>query len=77
VAKQQTRRAISIRGLTYQRIKDHCDAIGKPISGWIEEIVSEKLDELGVPESSVLRPRPPAPPRATKSDDFKGSHFTF
>jgi len=74
MAKRQTRRAISVKGLTYQRLKKHCDANGKSVAGFVEELVALKLDALGVPEETVLEPRehksrPPA--------DFAGSSFTF
>jgi hypothetical protein len=72
----QTRRAISVKGLTYQQIKSYCDANGKTISGWIEEIVAAKLDDLGIPPETVLK-QAARPPRVENSDDFKGGSFTF
>lgn len=56
--KKTTRRAISIKGLTYQRVQEHCDANGITVSGLIETLVTERLDALGVPEETVLNPRP-------------------
>jgi hypothetical protein len=49
MAKKTTRRSISIKGIHYQRLKDHCEAVGVPISAYIEQIVTEKLDEAGAP----------------------------
>jgi len=48
-AVSKTRRNFSIRGLTYQRLKDHCLAEGKSVSGMVEEILARKLDEADVP----------------------------
>jgi hypothetical protein len=47
MAKRQTRRSISVKGITYMRLKDYCDAHGKSVSGFLEEIIAEKLDGLG------------------------------
>lgn len=58
MAKRQTRRSISIRGILYQRLQDHCEAEGRSISGWLEETIAEKLDAAKVPVPTVLRPRP-------------------
>jgi len=74
MAKHQTRRSISIKGLTYQRLQKYCEAHDKTMSGYLEEILAEKLDQLGVPEETLLRPRP-IPEK--KPEDFVGSHFTF
>ena len=58
MAKQQTRRSVSVKGITYQRLKDYCDATGKSVSGYLEDIVAEKLDAEGVPMPTELRPWP-------------------
>ena len=39
--KIQTRRTISVKGLTYQRLKDYQEATGESMSGFVEEIVSQ------------------------------------
>lgn len=75
MAKRQTRRAISVKGLTYQRLKKHCDEKGISVSGFVEEIIARRLDSLGVPEETVLEPRPPRP--KSPVGDFQGSSFTF
>jgi hypothetical protein len=72
MAKKQTRRSISVKGITYQRVKDHCDANNTSVSGFLEDLIAAKLDALGVPVPTVLRPRPQKTPRKTGSD-----HFTF
>lgn len=38
-----TRRSISVKAITYQRLKDYCNSRGISVSGCIEEIVDEKL----------------------------------
>ena len=74
MAKKQTRRAISVKGLTYQRLKKHCDEKDMTISGYVEELVNKKLDELGVAEETVLEPKPT---RAPTLGSYTGNHFTF
>lgn len=74
MAKQQTRRSISLKGLTYQRLKDFCDATGRSVSGYLEEIIAEKLDAAGAPVPTVLRLRP-VERRAT--EEIISQHFTF
>ena len=48
MAKRQTRRSISVKGITYQRIKGFCDANGSSVSGYLEEIIAEKMEAAGV-----------------------------
>ena len=43
MAKKQTRRSISLKGLTYQRVKEYCEAQDRSISGFLEELVEKKL----------------------------------
>ena len=76
MAKRQTRRAISVKGLTYQRLKKHCDAKGISVAGFVEELVAEKLDALEVPEETVLEPRPRSP-KSKAVENFQGSSFSF
>ena len=55
----KTRRSISLKGITYQRLQDYCEAQGESVSGLVEEIANERLDELGVPvPEEVTKPRP-------------------
>jgi hypothetical protein len=76
MAKRQTRRAISVKGLTYQRIKKHCDAEGISVSGFVEDLVTAKLDALGVPQETVLVPRPSSAQRPVR-EEIVSQHFTF
>lgn len=78
MGKRQTRRSISIKGLTYQRLKDYCDKEGRSVSGVIEDIVAERLDAAGVPVPDVLRPRSyPVKRKREKPEDAAGGIFTF
>lgn len=76
MAKRQTRRSISVKGITYQRLKDYCDANGTSVSGYLEEIIAEKLDAAGAPVPTVLKVRPQ---RKTEpdSEEIVSQHFTF
>lgn len=76
MAKRQTRRSISVKGITYQRLKDFCDANDKSVSGYLEEIISEKLDAAGVPVPTVLKPRPMRK-SAAEAEEIVSQHFTF
>jgi hypothetical protein len=74
MSKRTTRRALSVRGATYQRIKSRADAQGKSVSGLLEDLIAEKMDELGVPEEKLLRPRESKDVRPRVS---LNGHFTF
>ena len=76
MAKRQTRRSISVKGITYQRLKDYCDTHDLSVSGYLEEIIAEKLDAAGVPVPTVLKPRP-VRKNAVESDEIVSQHFTF
>ncbi|NVB38077.1 hypothetical protein G6O69_09560 [Pseudenhygromyxa sp. WMMC2535] len=76
MAKRQTRRSISVKGITYQRLKDYCDANGFSVSGYLEEIIAEKLDAAGVPVPTVLKARPQRQPE-TEPEEIVSQHFTF
>jgi hypothetical protein len=41
----QTRRSISVKGLTYQRLKKYVDEHGGSVSGFVEDLIREKLGE--------------------------------
>lgn len=68
----RTRRSISLKGTTYQRLKNYCETEGRSISGYLELIIAERLDAASVP---VPDQPPPAPRRA--KDEYDGAHFTF
>lgn len=75
MAKRQTRRSISVKGITYQRLKNYCQAHGISVSGYLEEIIAEKLDAAGVPVPDYVEPRPS--PKVVSSDEIISQHFTF
>ena len=58
--KRQTRRAVSLKGLTYQRLQAYCYSNELSVSGYLEDLIRETLDAAGQPEETVLRPRPEA-----------------
>jgi len=63
-----------VKGLTYQRLKKYCDEHDMTVSGFVEDLVAEKMKRLGVPEETVLQPR--AARRETLGA-YDGSSFTF
>lgn len=75
--RRQTRRAISVKGLTYQRVKKHCDERGQSISSFVEELIAKKMEELGIPEETVLKPRPSSSKTVVRDPNNVSQHFTF
>lgn len=71
--KRQTRRSISLKGLTYQRLKAYCDAEGLTLSGFLEAAIAEKMDAAGQPIETVLKVHYP---REREVDAASGV-FTF
>lgn len=76
MAKRQTRRSISVKGITYQRLKDYCEAYGLSVSGYLEDIIAEKLDAAGVPVPTVVK-HEPVPQKPVDVDEIVSQHFTF
>jgi hypothetical protein len=72
MAKRQTRRSISVKGITYQRLKDFCDTNALSVSGYLEEIIAERLDAAGVPVPTVLKGKAEEEP-----EEIVSQHFTF
>lgn len=80
MAKRQTRRSISVKGITYQRLKNFCEAQGLSVSGYLEDIIANRLDEANepVPERVDPRPEPTAvKPAPHDPDEIISQHFTF
>jgi len=78
MAKRQTRRSISVKGITYQRLKDYCESTGLSVSGYLEDIIAEKLDAAGVPVPTIVKPRPTQKLTEGGGDDnIVSQHFTF
>lgn len=74
MAKRQTRRSISVKGLTYQRLKNYCESQGISVSGYLEGLIATRLDEENVPVPEKVEPRLTKPAR---NDDIISQHFTF
>jgi hypothetical protein len=58
MAKRQTRRSISVKGLTYQRLKNFCETQNLSVSGYLEDIIGQRLDAANVPIPERVEPRP-------------------
>lgn len=72
--KQQTRRTISVKGITYKRLKMYCESQGVSVSGWLERKLAEKLDEENVPvpeAPDICQPRP------DRHEEILSQYFTF
>lgn len=52
MARRQSRRSISVKGLTYERLKRHVAETGDSVSGYLEALIEEKL---GPPTDEDLR----------------------
>lgn len=79
MAKRQTRRSISVKGITYQRLKNFCEDNNVSVSGYLEQIIADKLDAQNVPVPEKVEPRPAAAPKAAEPDQpsIVSQHFTF
>lgn len=70
------RRAISVRGITYQRLANYLETATdgpRTISGFIEAMITEKLDAAGVPVPTEVKPCKNRPAPEIKH----GQYFTF
>ncbi len=77
MTKRQTRRSISVKGITYQRLKGFCDDEGVSVSGLLEQLIATHLDARGVPqEHKLLRSYPNTSPAETP-EEVAAEHFTF
>jgi hypothetical protein len=77
MAKRQTRRSISVKGITYQRLKNYCEEQGLSVSGYLEEIIANNLDAQNVPVPEKVEPRPQPKPEARGGEEIISQHFTF
>ncbi len=76
MAKRQTRRSISVKGITYQRLKNFCEAQNISVSGYLEDIIAERLDAANVPVPERVDPRPTSKV-AEGREEIISQHFTF
>lgn len=60
MAKRQTRRSISITGLSYQTVQEFCEDEGRSVSGLLEDLIAEKMESEGRRMHTILRPKPKA-----------------
>lgn len=78
MAKRQTRRSISVKGITYQRLKNFCEESGVSVSGYLEQIIADQLDAQNVPVPEKVEPRPDAPKQHDSDEpSIISQHFTF
>ena len=77
MAKRQTRRSISIKGLTYQTLKDYCDANGRSVSGFLEDLIAETMQKERFPWAVVLRPHHPKKRAVEDIEEARAAAFTF
>jgi hypothetical protein len=75
MAKRQTRRSISVKGITYQRLKNFCEEQSLSVSGYLEDIIAAKLDAANVPVPERVDPRPK--PKSNEPEEIISQHFTF
>jgi hypothetical protein len=72
MGRRQTRRAVSIAGVTYARIS----SVETNIAGYLERLIAADLDARGVPvPDKLLERRPKTRPETV--DEHIGTHFTF
>ena len=64
MTRRPTRRSVSVKGLTYQRVKAWCDREERSVSGLLEEVIAERMDREGEPVHTELIPRKPIPMEA-------------
>lgn len=72
--RRDNRRDISMRGITYARLKAHCQNTGDSISGTVEGWLTEGLDALEVPVPTSVDPRPSEEPEEP-TEPMGGVHF--
>lgn len=75
MAKRQSRRSISVKGLTYQRLKNFCEAHNLSVSGYLEGIIGERLDAANAPVPERVEPRPAR--KSSEPNEIISQHFTF
>lgn len=76
MAKRQTRRSISVKGITYQRLKNYCEDQNLSVSGYLESIIAERLDAANVPVPEKVDPRP-STQKEPQREEIISQHFTF
>ena len=59
MAKKQTRRSVSIRGSTYEFIRQYCEQTDQSMSEFVEERISEFFGKGKTDKSSKKKPTGP------------------
>jgi hypothetical protein len=68
MAKKQTRRSVSIRGTTYDRVRDFCERSNISMSEFVEERIASFFGDVPAvrePAASVRLPKAPRPVQGT------------
>jgi hypothetical protein len=47
----KSRVSVSLKGITFKILKDYCDANHLKVLEYIDDILNERLDALGVPKA--------------------------
>ena len=76
MTRKQTRRSVSMTGLTYQRLTNYCERTEQSRSGLVEKLLNDYLDEKQEPVVEVLKPSP-IKERKKRDDDHLPAYFTF
>ena len=75
MSKRQTRKSISVRGITYQRLKNWCERNGQSISSLVEELANARMHAEGEPVPDKVDKTPSKPP--VNVEAISSQHFTF
>lgn len=62
MAKKQTRRSISVRGTTYEALRDHCGDAGISLSDFVEQRIAEFFASKSSARTAVRSAAAAAPP---------------
>lgn len=84
MAKKQTRRSVSIRGTTYDKVRTYCERHGLSMSEFVEDLISQFFDNSGkiVKKAEPKKKEKSPSKKAEEKLDFEELHdaarfFTF
>lgn len=77
MAKKQTRRSVSIRGSTYEQIRDYCESEGMSMSEFVEARIAsffgnsatEKPSPIVMPKLALKKTVPPKQPLSADEEE--------
>jgi hypothetical protein len=78
--RTDARRSISVKGITYQWLKDYCrpgEPDGRSISGLMEEIIAKHLEAEGCPKPEFVNDTPRKKAKDFENERPAGNYFTF